>query len=239
MDKILLIGEESGFFKNLKDALSDDFRVVTCGINYTLIRRVIQMNQTRIAICIKPENMNATAVKEINDAFPKMTLIVICEEKDDSMKWFSGEKQICLNKPLKIKALKEDMAVILSEPEEVEDNRKRVLAVDDNGLVLRTIKQVLEDEFVVEFANSGIKALDMLKKNPYDVCLLDYEMPIVNGLEVFKAIQNRYPTLPVIFLTGVSDRKRIEEVAIHHPAGYVLKPIEAERIKEKIHKALA
>ena len=68
--------------------------------------------------------------------------------------------------------------------------------------------------------------------------LLDYEMPEQSGAEVYEKIfQN--PALrhiPVVFLTGVSDRERIAAVLAMRPRGNLLKPIDSERLKKTVEE---
>ena len=77
------------------------------------------------------------------------------------------------------------------------------------------------------------------KKRP-DLILLDYEMPVCDGkqtLEMIRADED-LRDIPVLFLTGVSDRAHIEAVLDLKPAGYMLKPPIREKIVEAIEKAL-
>ena len=77
------------------------------------------------------------------------------------------------------------------------------------------------------------------KKRP-DLILLDYEMPVCDGRQTLEMIRADADLMdiPVIFLTGVSDRAHIEAVLGLKPAGYLLKPPIREKIVEAIEKAL-
>lgn len=68
--------------------------------------------------------------------------------------------------------------------------------------------------------------------------LLDYEMPGEDGPEVFKKIREKvaFATTPIVFLTGISDRKKIKEALTLKPHGYLLKPIDKEKLLETIKK---
>lgn len=73
-----------------------------------------------------------------------------------------------------------------------------------------------------------------------NLIILDYEMSVVNGADVFKhlkGIKNAHDT-PVVFLTGVADTGRIMEVMALQPAGYLLKPVDMEKLRETIQKIL-
>ena len=114
--------------------------------------------------------------------------------------------------------------------------RRHVLVVDDDSSMLRMIKDILGDHYDVAAAISGKVALKFLETRRTDLILLDYEMPGQSGAEVYeKILQN--PALrhiPVVFLTGVSDRERIAAVLAMRPRGYLLKPIDSERLKKTV-----
>ena len=70
--------------------------------------------------------------------------------------------------------------------------------------------------------------------------LLAYEMPIINGGEVLKKLRENPATkdIPVVFLTGVSNRSTIQEVLAMKPQGYLLKPIDSEKLFKVIMDVL-
>ena len=70
--------------------------------------------------------------------------------------------------------------------------------------------------------------------------LVDYAMPGMDGKRVFERIlEMEYrKNTPVVFMTAVSDRKKIIEVLQHKPAGYVLKPPDKDKLMEKIEDVL-
>ena len=73
-----------------------------------------------------------------------------------------------------------------------------------------------------------------------DLILLDYEMPGENGPQVFQRLRKipNAATTPIVFLTGVSDRKKIQEVMSLNPQGYVLKPINMEKLFSSIYSLI-
>lgn len=118
--------------------------------------------------------------------------------------------------------------------------RKHILIVDDDPVMLRTIKHYLEEEYVVATAPSGKFALKFLEQRHTDLVLLDYEMPELSGSEVFKMIRENEKTakLPVVFLTGISDVQKIKVVLAMQPNAYLLKPVEYERLHKTITEIL-
>lgn len=115
-----------------------------------------------------------------------------------------------------------------------------VLIIDDNGILLRTAKEMLEEQFDVSIAPSCELALKAVKKKKPDIILLDYEMPIMNGIDTLKALREKKETreIPIIFLTGVADKSVVTEILSLKPDGYMLKPPNKQKLIDLIEKIL-
>lgn len=126
----------------------------------------------------------------------------------------------------------------LKKPEE--KSKKHILVVDDDSRVLRLLKDYLTMRYDVATAINGKVALKFLETKTTDLVLLDYEMPDENGAAVLEKLRANEKTtdLPVIFLTGVTDRDKIREVLTLKPQGYLLKPIDMEKLSSTIKGVL-
>ena len=129
-----------------------------------------------------------------------------------------------------------DRMIRTVDDEQIEVKKKHILVVDDSGTMLRTIKSWLEPKYQVSIVNSAANALSFLGMKQPDLILLDYEMPGWDGKKTLEAMRQN-PTLaeiPVVFLTGISEREHIVKVLLLNPAGYLLKPTNKERLIETI-----
>lgn len=119
-----------------------------------------------------------------------------------------------------------------------QDSREpmHILVVDDNAMVLRNIKSILEKNYSVAVAPSGVHAFISIGKKVPDLILLDYEMPEMNGKEVLEKLQatKEYADIPVIFLTSMDNREIVMELLALKPAGYILKPADSGMLLERI-----
>lgn len=119
-----------------------------------------------------------------------------------------------------------------------QDSREpmHILVVDDNAMVLRNIKSILEKNYSVAVAPSGVHAFISIGKKVPDLILLDYEMPEMNGKEVLEKLQatKEYADIPVIFLTSMDNREIVIELLALKPAGYILKPADSGMLLERI-----
>lgn len=123
------------------------------------------------------------------------------------------------------------------EKEAVEEKRKKhILIVDDDSRVLRLLQSYLSGRYELATAINGKVALKFLEKKDTDLVLLDYEMPTEKGPAVLEKIRANEKTkdLPVVFLTGVTEKNKIRDVLALKPQGYLLKPVDMEKLSSTI-----
>lgn len=114
--------------------------------------------------------------------------------------------------------------------------RKHILVVDDDPVMLKVLKEQLHDEYDVATAISGKIAMKFLERKKTDLILLDYEMPEENGPVVMEKIRaiDSLKDIPIVFLTGVSEREKITEALSLKPQSYLLKPVDREKLMKVI-----
>lgn len=120
------------------------------------------------------------------------------------------------------------------------DGKKTILVVDGSPIMLKVIREQLKEFYDVVIVTNGKLALKYLKENKVDMMLLDYDMPEMSGLDVLKTMKADAATrnIPAVFLTGVSDRAKIAQALALGPQGYLLKPIDKEKLFAMIHKCI-
>lgn len=106
--------------------------------------------------------------------------------------------------------------------------------------MLRLLKMYLEGIYDVYPIRGGREALEFLESNTPDVILLDYLMPGLDGIHTLELIrQNRSAeNIPVIFLTGVTEKDKMQECMEYKPYGYLVKPVAREELISMINSAL-
>ena len=122
--------------------------------------------------------------------------------------------------------------------EDIDLSKLNVLVIDDDPMMLKIVKDHLHDKYDVATAVSGKGAYKFLEKKTTDIILLDYEMPGENCPAVLQNLRENpeVASIPVIFLTGVADRDKIREVLSLKPQGYLLKPIDKEKLLGTLDK---
>lgn len=109
------------------------------------------------------------------------------------------------------------------------DDEKGYLDVLSNRLARRSINPTK--------AFSGTEAIQILRKNDFDVVVLDLKMEDMDGIEVLKIIKKMVPDLPVIILTGHGSQAAANEGVAAGAFDYLSKPCELSELMDKIHEA--
>ena len=116
---------------------------------------------------------------------------------------------------------------------------KRILLVEDNKINVMVCKQVLEKaNIVVHVAFDGLMAVDMVKKNLYDVILMDIQMPVMDGYTCAMEIRKFNTTIPILALSAsvfLEVRNKIFQSGMN---GFVFKPFTPEDLFNKIEEAI-
>ena len=117
---------------------------------------------------------------------------------------------------------------------------KRILVIDDSLIQKRIIEKLLRNDYDVLMAESGINGLKLAKAEKPDLILLDYDMPVMSGKDAFLKLKQQEETkdIPIIFLTGEGQRDAVEVLLKLHPQGYLLKPVERDRLIQTIQRVL-
>lgn len=112
-----------------------------------------------------------------------------------------------------------------------------VLIVDDNPHNLQVLGKLLkENNYRIEFATNGEGALEWISKRPFDLILLDINMPGMNGFEVCLKIRSNpsFNNTPVIFLSADIDRESILKGFELGAQDYVTKPFDARELLSRV-----
>lgn len=119
---------------------------------------------------------------------------------------------------------------------------RRIMVVDDDPDTRMVLDEILRPEgYDVECLEGGEACLRRAAAAPPDVLILDILMPGINGGQVAKALKAnpRTATIPIIFLTGLTDKK-IRKAALFELGVefFLVKPIDPDEIIDKVHEAI-
>lgn len=112
---------------------------------------------------------------------------------------------------------------------------------DDHAILRDGIVSLLKTEKDFQVAGSaanGFEVLELIAKQDVDVCLLDINMPGLDGIETARIIRQRKPDIKIIMLTTYNDREIISELIYIGVAGYLLKNSDKQELVEAIQKVM-
>ncbi len=256
MKKIIVIGKMNKVTDELKELLSRDYHVYVVTDDIDVLPEIINIKKPDLIIVnlvgIYEDDIYMFAL--IDREFPYIPVLTVGTEAERShlKDLYRGKCPDHILRPVTYSSitgavqrtigLSKDIPHDDPDPpvKEIEPVKKRVLVVDDNGHMLRTVKAMLEKDYEVELVRSGVKAMANLGIKRPDVLLLDYDMPVCDGRQTLEMIraEKEYKDLPVIFVTGINDREHIRKVLMLNPQGYLLKPITQDALIAAIEKSV-
>ncbi|SEP80061.1 two-component system, chemotaxis family, response regulator CheY [Solimonas aquatica] len=123
------------------------------------------------------------------------------------------------------------------------DKNMKILVVDDFSTMRRIVRNLLADLGYtnVTEADDGKSAWPMLQATTFDFVITDWNMPGMTGIDLLRAIRGdeRMAKLPVLMVTAEAQRDQIIAAAQAGVNGYIIKPFNANTLKEKIDKIFA
>jgi DNA-binding response OmpR family regulator len=112
----------------------------------------------------------------------------------------------------------------------------RILAVDDMPEILVSLNEILGDIYEMHLAKTATAAMNILRAMPIDMMLLDIEMPNMSGLDFIRLIREdtEFKKIPVIMISANSQRMNVEKSLKAGALDYIVKPINAHGLREKL-----
>ncbi|MBF0296179.1 MAG: response regulator [Magnetococcales bacterium] len=124
---------------------------------------------------------------------------------------------------------------------DAEENKPRILIVDDIVVNLKLLRQILRDDFLISFAPGGVRALEVVALQKPDLILLDIMMPDMDGISVCRHLRENPETaaIPVIFISA--NEEAMADIAAcggGGPVDCIVKPVNAGVLLTKIKQFL-
>jgi len=122
---------------------------------------------------------------------------------------------------------------------EVDRPKARILAVDDEAVVLDSFRRILVLEgYSIDTVESGPEALSLVQRNDYDFVFTDLKMPGMDGVEVVKAVKHLRPDVDMVVITGYGTIETAVETMQHGASEYVQKPFSVDELAGFVNKLL-
>lgn len=116
---------------------------------------------------------------------------------------------------------------------------KKILVADDEDILRMLIVDTLEDDFNIEEAEDGKDALQKIRANDYDLIVLDYMMPYLNGIEVLEEVRKDQITTKVLMLTAKAQDADREQAILKGADYFMSKPFSPMELLTLVERILA
>ncbi|SDF27758.1 DNA-binding transcriptional response regulator, NtrC family, contains REC, AAA-type ATPase, and a Fis-type DNA-binding domains [Cellulophaga baltica] len=117
----------------------------------------------------------------------------------------------------------------------------RILVIEDEAAIRRVLVKILSEEsdtYTVEEAEDGLKGIEAVKKEDYDLVLCDIKMPKMDGVEVLEAAKKIKPEIPFIMISGHGDLDTAVNTMRLGAFDYISKPPDLNRLLTTVRNAL-
>lgn len=254
MKKILIIGELNQVMSSVNKALSARFQTQICTDTYGVVKGMVKLfAPDMVLICLvgvgEFDNKIIDIFCEANCQIP-IVFVGTTEECKPYQKEYDNPQVDYIIRPTTLASITkkclgmlritDEQPEVKTQRQETSSEKKNILAVDDSGILLRSVKSMLENRYDVAVATSGKMAIKQAKKKKPDLILLDYEMPEWDGKRTLEEIRadEELKDIPVVFLTAIAEKSYITAVLGLRPSSYLLKPIEQDKLIDTIEKVL-
>ncbi|PKN01483.1 MAG: hypothetical protein CVU77_05140 [Elusimicrobia bacterium HGW-Elusimicrobia-1] len=237
MAKILVVDDEENLALLLETILkAKGYEVETA---YNGKEAVEKAKNTPFDLClldIRLPDINGVEVflklKEISPTMSVMMMTAYAVENLIEVALKEGA-YTCIHKPF-------DIECLLMLIKEALESKKRIILIADSSKETREqIKDfLLEKHYTLFEAGTGADVIENVKKVKFDVMLLDYKLPDLNGIEVFKKSREIDPSIVVIILLDKTIEHLCEDALKYGFYGWLPKPIDKDSLIRHIEKIL-
>lgn len=250
MKKIVLIGTHKAAVEEMRQCLSPYFHVQLCSEDTGALEGMMKIVGPDLVIISLADTgeTDESIVHLLSSRYGQIPVLAVSAEKESGTfvaydkEGAQFEHLIAPAGPSVIleavcRRLGLDAETVKEAARQKDPKKKRILVVDDDGTMLRTIKAMLEQDYEVAVAISGSQAMTSIGRKKPDLILLDYEMPVCDGSQTLAMLRSEeaFADLPVVFLTGRRDPESVKKVIHLKPAGYLLKDMTPEAIKKEVN----
>lgn len=243
--KILILGDSKSFMLNaLVSELSSkgyEFNIVDLSLRSLMDLEQQKLLPKACLVYLKEiDDISTAALKYLSELYDTHHVkIILLGSKNDLQDAFFIIPKNKISKdfvrPINVMDLEHELDKIYEA--QVEDIKtKKILIVDDDIAMLRSMRNLLSQRYQTFIVNSGNDAIKFLKNIPVNLILLDYEMPELSGPEVFNLLRENALTksIPVMFLTAKQDSESVKTAAAFKPEKYLLKSLPPDVILSTI-----
>jgi len=119
------------------------------------------------------------------------------------------------------------------------DEHFRILVIDDDGSIMKTIAAILQSEgYVVDTVENGTEAIRRSNTDLYSVAWIDFRLPDMEGTELLTALKETTPKMVKIMVTGYPTAQNAIECVNKHADAFFIKPVDYENLLNTIRNLI-
>src|SRR5258705_2413019 len=114
----------------------------------------------------------------------------------------------------------------------------KILVVDDDEVIRDTLCELLSEDYQCQTVETAEKAVARLEAESFALVWTDISMPGLSGLKLLEHVLQKYPTTPVIIISGITDQEHAQGLIKLGAFDYVLKPFRLEVVERSVERAM-
>lgn len=192
-----------------------------------------------------PELQGIEVLREIRAKDRTVPVVMVTSERDRERIFEAIDAGVThyIVKPFTPAAVGKKVKTIMNRYQHIKSRKRsrRAMVVDDSKTVRHVLAKTLRADCGFEEitqAASGTEAIEVFKKHSFDLVLLDWNMPHMQGIDVLRSIRKSDKRTPVIMVTGETDGAHVVEAYDAGASGYLTKPFEPETLVEKVSRVV-
>lgn len=244
MAKIMMIDDEPETLEIYRLYLTDEYTLYPYHTGEDALKEILTVKPDIILLDIEMPYMNGFEVLEFLRSSSELSKIPVIgvtgqRSKTTALKFLGKGAAAYILKPVNKDSLKLKIKEVYDK-ELQRRSKKKLLIVDDEIESLLYYKTMLQDNYNVMALSSGKAALEYLLKDIPDIIILDYQMPLFTGKQLFQIIKtmDKVKDVPICFLSGTNDKEVVLACAEIGSNGFITKGADKETILEKIDEAM-
>jgi len=111
-----------------------------------------------------------------------------------------------------------------------------MLICDDEEGIRESLRLIFEKDYDLVFAANGYEAIDIVKKDPVDVAIMDIKMPRMDGIETMRKLKSLKPGLKILVTSGYKSVDTAREAVAAGASDYMVKPFDRVEILKAVQK---
>ena len=121
-----------------------------------------------------------------------------------------------------------------------DNGKKRILIIEDDNEMKSLLKEFIEEEgYTIDSVDNGLKALEKLVRQPFDLIITDIRMPGLTGLDILPRLKKFQPDVFIIVISAFGGERACRRAFERGATAYIEKPIDLQKLKTLIHDLIS